>query len=450
MKHQVKRHESADTELQSQRARRHQSTVARFVRLGYVGLGLFCGTIGVWSATASMSGAVVAPGMFVVESNLKRVQHPQGGVAAEVLVREGQSVREGDLLVRLDDTIARTTLQIHTKQIDELLARVARLEAERDGEARLTFHPSLTARMADPELRVAVAGEARLFEARANARKGQRAQLESRIAQLSHEIDGLTQQLDARRREREMIQRELEGVRSLFKRNLVQINRLSMLEREASTIEGHVGQNTAQIALAHGKIAETRLQLVQIAEDLRVEVMRELREGQSRLAELQERRVAAEDLFNRIEVRAPATGRVHQLSVHGRGAVVSAAEPLMQIVPSDDELTLEARVSPSDYDQLHLGQDAVVRLHAFNQRTTPELFGTVSRLAADLTRDPVTGERHYLVRISIAAGERQRLAPLQFTPGMHADTFIKTGERSPLSFLLKPVSDQFARALRER
>jgi HlyD family secretion protein len=434
----------------SARAQRHHAMVQRLARLGYLGLAAFCGTIGLWSATASMSGAVVAPGLFVVESNLKRVQHPQGGVAAEVLVREGQSVREGELLVRLDDTIARTSLQILSRQIDEVMARNARLEAERDGRPALSFHASLLARPEDAELRAILSGELRLFDARANARNGQRAQLDSRIAQLAHEIDGLNQQLTARGREREMILRELEGVRSLFRRNLVQINRLSQLEREASAIDGNIGQTTAQIALANGRIAEMRLQLLQIAEDLRVEVVRDLREGQSRLAELQERKVAAEDLFNRIEIRAPAAGRVHQLSVHGRGAVISPAEALMQIVPSEDDLTLEARVAPNDYDQLHLGQQVVVRLHAFNQRTTPELFGAISRLAADITRDQTTGERHYVVRVAIPASERQRLAPLQFSPGMAADTFIKTGERSPISFLLKPVTDQFARALRER
>jgi HlyD family secretion protein len=415
----------------------HAAALRNARRFGYAALVLIGGSMGWWSATASISGAVIAPAQFVAENNVKKVQHQQGGIVGELRVREGDRVKEGDLLIRLDDTMARANLQVITRSLDEFAARVARLEAERG-------------RMGEPEVADLIQNESRLFDARATARAGIKAQLGKRIEQLRAEIAGLQDQRKARLRQAEMIQRELVGVQELFRQNLVQITRLSQLEREAAALDGANGQLTAQIAQSEGRIAETELQIIQQTEDLRAEAMKELREIQGRVIELSERRIAAEDLLRRTDIRAPASGYVHQLAVHTVGGVISPAEPTMLIVPSGETLHLEARVAPTDYDQVRVGQSAVIRIHAFNQRTTPEINGSVTRLAADVTREAQTGLTYYTVRISIPKAEVERLGDQQIVAGMVADAFLQTGDRTPLAFLVKPIQDQFSKAFRER
>lgn len=420
-------------------------------RAGYLALGAFIGTLGVWGAGAPISGAVVAPGHFVVESNAKKVQHSQGGIVGELRVREGQAVREGDLLIRLDDTLARANLQIITRQIDEFLARSARLEAERDQAGDIDVPESLVARAAtDPVVASLLAAEQRLFAIRRAALDGQKAQLAERIGQMRSEIEGLTRQRAAKAHEARLIQRELTGVRDLFSRNLVQLNRLSQLEREAASLEGLQGQLSAQIAQVQGRIAETGLQIIQLTEERRSEAMKELRDIQGRTGELQERRIAAEDQLKRVDIRAPASGIVHQMQTHTVGGVISPAEPAMLIVPSGELLHLDAQVAPTDFDLVTLGQTAQIRLRAFNQRTTPELVGTVSRVAPDVTRESQTGLTYYVVRITVPPAELSRIAPLRISAGMQAEVYLTTGDRTPVSYLVRPVLDQFARAFRER
>jgi HlyD family secretion protein len=431
-------------------AAKHAGALRGARLMGYTGLAIFMGTLGVWSATANISGAVIGMGQFVAEGNLRKVQHQTGGVVAQLLVREGSRVAEGELVIRLDETLPRANLLVITRQIDELTARGARLEAERDGASSVSV-PSLFQRRSDEqELKDLITSEIRLFQARAAARDGIRSQLTKRIGQLNAEIDGLKQQRHAKQREAQMIQRELIGVRDLFRQNLVQITRLSQLEREAASLEGQQGQLTASIAQSEGRIAEIELQIIQLTEDLRAEAMRDLRDIQGRLAELNERRIAAEDQLRRIDIRAPAAGVVHQLAVHTVGGVITPAEPAMLIVPGNDKVTLEARVAPQDIDQLQVGQPASVRLHAFNQRTTPELIGTVAQIGADAVRDQQTGMSFFVIRLNLPETQLERIAPLKIVNGMQADVFIQTVDRTPLSYFLRPVKDQFAKAFRER
>jgi HlyD family secretion protein len=417
---------------------------------GYLALAAFAGAFALWSVLLPIRGAVIAPGQFVAETNVKKVQHLQGGIVAELLVREGQPVAEGDLLIRLDATQARAMLGIFSRQIDEFTVRAARLEAEREERAVMSPPAALAARADDADFRRMYAEEVRLFEARASARANTRALLASRVDQLRSEIEGLTLQREAKEREAAIIRHELAGVQSLFDKNLVQLTRLSQLQREEASLSGQRGLLTAQIAQAEGKIAEVRQQTIQIGEDLRSEALRELREVQARLGELQERRVAAEDQLKRIDIRAPARGIVHQLAVHTVGGVAAPGEALMLIVPSEELLHLEARVAPADYDQLHTGQEARVRLHAFNQRLTPELAGTVTRMSADITREAQTGQMYYTVRVTVPASELERIAPLRLMAGMQADVHVSTTERTVMSFLVRPLLDQFARTFRER
>lgn len=419
-------------------------------RRGLALIGAFVGTLLLWSILAPMSSAVIAQGQFVVDNNVKKIQHPTGGVVGEILVHEGDRVGEGDLLIRLDETVTRANLQIIVRQLDELAGRKARLEAERDGRDTPEPPPELLSRRDDPDVARIIAAEQKLFQARRATRESQRAQLGRRIAQLRSEIAGLQAQQDANSRETKIIAEELTGVRDLFKKQLTPIMRLNGLERQAVNLDGQKGQLAASIAQSEGKIAEIELQVMQIDEDLRAETQRELREIQGKLAELSERRVAADDQLKRVELRAPSAGFVHQLAAHTVGGVITPAEPVMLIVPTRDELVLEARVAPHDRDQLGLGQSAIVRVTTSGQRSTPQLNGTLTRISADVSKDGSAGQSFYSVRVTVPASELAQLRTGGISAGMQADVFIEAGSRSLLQYLLRPLMDQTVRAFRER
>ncbi|WP_441525606.1 HlyD family type I secretion periplasmic adaptor subunit, partial [Bosea sp. TAB14] len=420
----------------------------RLAIVGGAGVALFAGTVGVWAVATTLSGAVVATGQFVVDGNVKKVQHQTGGIVGELRVHDGDRVEQDQILIRLDDTLTRSNLQIVTKQLDEFAARRARLQAERDRKTAIAIAPELRARQGEAEVAELIAAEQSLFDARRSARDGQKAQLFKRVGQLRDEILGLKAQQVARDRQAALIEEELTGVRGLYEKSLVAISRKTALEREAANLDGQKGQLIASVAQSEGRIAETELQIIQIDEVLREEVMKELREIQGKTAELTERRVAAEDQLKRIDIKAPSAGFVHQLAVHTVGGVISPAEPAMLIVPAEDSLQLEVRINPPDIDQIALGRPAQVKLHAFNQRTTPELKGTVSRISADTTRDQQTGATFYTIRISVPAEEYARLAPQRVTAGMQADVFVQTEDRTPFEYIIKPLRDQIAKAFR--
>ena len=404
---------------------------------------------GGWAVVTELSGAVVAPGTVVVDSHVKKVQHPTGGVVGEILARDGDQVRVGDVVIRLDETVAKANLAMVVKSLDELAARQARLEAERDGLPEIVFPSAITSRRAEPDLASLLSGEKRLFETRREARAGQKSQLKERVAQLQEQIDGTNLQAAAKADEIKLIQDELTGVQELWRKNLVPITRLTALKREETRLRGERGQLISTVAQAKGRISETALQILQIDQDLRSEVSKELREVQAKVAELVERKVAAEDQLKRIDIRAPQDGVVHQSIVHTVGGVINAGEALMLVMPVADDLSIEVKVSPQDIDQLQPGQDTMLRLAAFNQRTTPELKGRVSLIAADLVTDQRTGVQHYPVRIAFAEGERERLGAAKLLPGMPVESFIQTGYRTVFSYLPKPLSDHLAKAFRE-
>jgi HlyD family secretion protein len=431
-----------------------QSPAQRSIRSHLLGglavVALLAGGVGGLAATTELSGAVIAPGSLVVDSNVKKVQHPTGGVVGELRARDGDKVKAGDIVVRLDETITQANLAIVVKSLNELQSRLARLEAERDNVDTIVFPAELLARAGDPELARSMTGERNLFEFRKSARAGQKAQLRERIAQLKEEIQGLTGQVAAKKRETELIGQELEGVRDLWRKNLVQIQRVTALERDAARLEGERGQLIASTAQAKGKISEIELQILQIDQDLRSEVAKDLREVQGKIAELVERKVAAEDQLKRIDIRAPQNGMVHQSTVHTVGGVITPGEAIMLIVPEADALTVEAKLAPQDIDQVRAGQTAALRFSAFSQRTTPELDGVVSRVSADLTTDQRTGAAYYVVRITLSDREIARLEGLRLVPGMPVEAFIRTGERTVLSYVMKPFTDQITRSFRSR
>ncbi|TXM87298.1 HlyD family type I secretion periplasmic adaptor subunit, partial [Methylobacterium sp. WL116] len=281
-------------------------------------------------------------------------------------------------------------------------------------------------------------------------RAGQKAQLSERIEQLRQEIGGLTQQANAKEREIALILTELTGVRELYAKNLVPLSRVTALERETARLQGERGQLVAQTASAKGKITETELQILQVDGDMRTEVGKDLAEIRGKRSELREKRVAAEDQLKRIDLRSPQDGTVHQMTVHTVGGLVTPSEPAMLIVPTADQLAVEVKIPPQDIDSVRREQRAVLRFSAFNSRTTPEIDGTVSRVSADVSTDPKTGQSYYTARIRVPETQRERLGEVQLVPGMPVEAFLQIGERSVMSYLMKPLADQVAKAWREK
>jgi len=432
------------------RADNVQAAIRWHILAGVVVVVLLAGGLGGWASTAQISGALIAQGSIVVDSNVKKVQHPTGGVVGEVRVHDGDRVKAGDVLVRLDETVTRANLAIVTKNLVELYARKARLAAERDGADTVAVPKEFVGRLKDADVADALASERKLFELRRTARLGQKDQLRQRISQLQEEIRGLAAQQDAKTKETGLIEKELNGVRELYKKNLIPLDKLTALEREEARLEGERGQLVAAAAQAKGKIAETELQVLQVDQDLASDVAKELREIDSKIGELVERKVTAEDQLKRTDIRAPQDGVVFQSTANTVGGVVTAGDTIMLIVPETDTLMVEVKVDPKDIDHVKLGQPVVLRFSAFNTRTTPELNGRVTRIAADTTNDQRTGQSYYLVRIGMSSAEIGRLGSVKLTPGMPVEAFIQTGERTLMSYLIKPLHDQLMRSFREK
>jgi HlyD family secretion protein len=407
-------------------------------------------SVGLISAATELSGAIVARGVVAVESNVKKVQHPNGGIVGELLVSEGATVEPGELLIRLDDTIVKANVAAITKTLWELTARRSRLEAERDNAEALEFPKDLLDAAQDAEINRIVVGERRLLELRRTALQGHKDQLKERIGQLREEITGLTEQSAAKKDEIGLIEQELVGLRELRQRDLVPSSRVMALERDATRLKGERGQLIATLAQTKGKISETELQIIQLDQNLRSEVAKELGDIRAKVSEMVEKKVAAIDQLQRIDIRAPTRGLVHQLSVHTRGGVVASGEQIMLIVPDKESLVIEAQIAAHDIDRLHLGQTATIRFTSLDQRTTPEIEGNVTRIAADVVQDPKSAVSFYPIRISMGQDATTRLQGTRLVPGMPADIFIRTSERTILTYILKPILDQSRHAFRER
>ncbi len=427
----------------SDRWRELEPALQRRLILAFGLIALLVLSCGVWATTTPISGAVIASGIVVVDSNIKKVQHPSGGIVALIPVQNGDRVHEGDTVLKLDDTQARANLGIVASQLIQLTGRKARLEAERDLADSIHFPPDF---LVGDEARAIAEGETRLFNHRRAFKKGQVAQLTERIGQIKEEIKGITAQRDAKRIESELMVEELERLESLRKKELMTVNRILSAQRDLTKLKGEWGALVAQVARAQGQISELELQIMALDQNMQTEATKELREIEARIAELAERKVAAEDQLKRVVLCAPQDGIVHDLAVHTVGGVIGAGETVMTIVPSRDELSVEVRIATSDIDQVHPDQTAKLRFPAFNQRTTPEIAGRVRRIGADLTRDTQTNSVFYVVRIHPEGVTKG----IKLVPGMPVEAFIATGERTALSYLVKPITDQFARAFRER
>jgi HlyD family secretion protein len=427
-----------------------QASIRLHLIVGLTVVVLLAGGLGGWASTAEISGALIAPGSIVVESSVKKVQHPTGGVVGEVRAHDGDLVKAGDVVVRLDDTVTKANLAIVTKNLNGTLARAARLQAEQQGLDKIVFPAALLDRADDPDVKDVMASEAKLFEVRTTGRVGQKQQLRERITQLKEEIAGLEAQAKAKDQEIALVDKELVGVRTLYDQHLVQLTRLTTLERDSARLVGERAQYVASMAQAKGTITETELQIIQVDKDMVSDVSKDLREANDKIGEYVERKVTAEDQLRRVDIRAPQDGMVEQSTVHTVGGVITAGDAIMMIVPQADDLEVEAKVNPQDIDKLQIGEKTLLRLSAFNQRTTPELNGVVIRVSPDVTTDQRTGQSYYTIRVSMPPEEVARLGEVKLIPGMPVEAFVQTGDRTMLAYLIKPLHDQLMRAFRER
>lgn len=400
-----------------------------------------------WAAKAKLTGAIVASGTFVVEKNVKKVQHSFGGIVSEIKVRNGDRVEGGQVLMRLDSTQIRAELGIIDSQITELTARTVRLAAERENQTQIKMPESLIDRGGDSK--TAAEGEVRLFEENLRTRQSQKEQLSIRIEQLREEINGLSAQRDAKRDELSIIALELDQASQLHKKSLAPISRVYAMQREMKRLSGEHGGLVAQIARALGQISEIKVQLLSVDENARAQAQREHRSMEAKLAELTERSIATMDKLNRLEIRAPQSGSVHELTAHTVGGIITAAEQIMLVVPDEDTLVVQARIAPNDVDQAVVAREARLRLTAFSQQETPELKGRLVSVSADVTLDPKNGLSYYMARLEMEDKAKRSIGNLPLLPGMPVEVYISTGERTALSYLLKPFVDQMGRAFRE-
>ncbi|MCB1549409.1 MAG: HlyD family type I secretion periplasmic adaptor subunit [Hyphomicrobiaceae bacterium] len=428
-----------------------RSPTDRWIRTGMVMVTLLFGALAASTLLVSLSGGVVAGGSVAVEHNLRILAHQDGGTVAAVLVRNGDHVAKGDVLVRLDPTAARANLAATMARLIDAQIQIARLEAERDNAPDLGMPAEVAgpARTQTATVRL-FAVQRHLFIARRTARLGEELMLKERAGQLEEEIRGLEAQLRSKERERALNLRELESVKGLFEKGLAHQQRFLGLEREQARLIGDVGKLTSDVSRIKGQLSEVTLKIAQTRKEFTQAVLDELRKARALAAELEEMRAALEDKLRRIEIRAPQAGRVHNMTVNGEGAVIPPAGTVLQIVPDGDRLVVEARLAPGDIDKVRAGQRTVVRFSQLDARWTPRLEGTVLKVSPAQLAD-ANGKPYFSAQVAISQRELTRLGKgYALLPGMPADVLITTGERSILSYLVKPLADQMARAMREK
>jgi len=417
--------------------------------IGFGALVVLVGVLGVWSVTARIAGAVIASGMIQVESNRQVVQHPQGGVVGEILAKDGDTIMAGDVVMRLDDSLLQSELAIVQGQLFEIKARQARLVAERDGLDKIELPEDLVEAQADsPEIAKMIKGQRSLFFARAETLTREADQISEQIAQANNQIEGTEAQLAAFQTQQELILSELEDAQSLLEKGLAQASRVSSLQREQARLLGEIGSLKATLAQVRGQIAALEIQILKLTTTRREEANTTLSDLQYREIELAERRLSLRETLSRMEIRSPVSGVVYDSQIFALQAVLSPAAPIMYVIPQDQPLVVAARIESINIDQVHVGQEASLRFVAFEQRTTPEIFGQVSRISADVFKDEVTGQSFYRAELLPNEEELDKLGGQKLLPGMPVEAFIRTAERSPLSYLAKPLTDYFNKAFR--
>lgn len=427
-------------------------SMRRYVITGFLTVFILVFGFGAWSVFTRMAGAVVGVGVVEVETKRQVVQHAVGGVVGKILAKEGQQVKAGDTLIVFDDTFDRAELKVIESQLFPMLGSRARLLAEQDESPEPKFEPELLERAKTSPVEAAIIRtQTELLKARRLTRDQQIDQLKERQTQVNKQIEGLNSRIEGLRQQVKLIEGDLEGQRELLKKGLTQRARVTALERDLTEAKGNIEEANASIAESKAKIAEIQLALINVSSQMREEAIKELNETEARVAELRERRNTILETLSRIEVKAPMSGKVFNSMVHAVRQVIRAAEPIMEIVPVDVKLVISVQVPPSQIDQVHVGQEAVLRFETFDRRHTPDLQGTVKRVSADIITNERTGESHYTVQITINPGEEKFLGPqAEIIPGMPVQAFIQTTERTPFDYLVRPLTTYFGKSMLER
>jgi HlyD family type I secretion membrane fusion protein len=403
---------------------------------------------GGWAALAKLEGAVVTSGIVKVDQNLKEVQHRDGGIVKTLAVRHGDFVRQGQILATLDDVQIKAELLIVRSQLGEALGRQARLIAERDNLPSIDFPAELPA--ISTSVDTVIQGERRLFAGNKLGRDSQKEQLELSIGQTGEEIKGMEARLAAKEEEIQLVGAERDKLNDLFAKKIVEYTRVYSVHRDWARIHGERGEIVSSIARAKVRTSEIRVQVIAVDQNASTEAQRDLRLVDAKISELNERKLAIEDRLSRTEIRSPITGYVNELFAFTIGGVITPAARIATIVPDGAELRFEAKISPTDIDQVREGQGARVRLTAFNRTTTPELAARVTMVSPASAKDPSTGQDYYVAYIQLTEDALSKIKDMRLVPGMPAEVFISTQERTAASYLVKPFTDQMNRAFRER
>lgn len=422
-------------------------------RWNLIGLAIIAGTIGVsvvWSTLAPLSSAVVAQGSVKVDTSRKKIQHAEGGVVKKILVQDGSTVKAGDVLVQLDETRAGAAHGVVVGGRDVALATEARLKAERDEKPTIEFPPELTQRADNEQVVQILRAQQAMFAARRSSRAGELGILDEQVAALRNEITGFQSQQRSKNEQIESLENDLKGLIDLDKQGMVEKTRLRAVDRDIARLKGERDELVSKVASGRTAISERELKKFQVRRAFQEEVANELKKVQSENYELIERASATKRTLELTELRAPVSGTITELKIHTAGGVIGPGEVVMELVPSDDRLVLEARVLPADIDRVMVGQQAGLKLHAFNPRTTPELNGSVTYVSADAVLDPRTELSYFTVKLDVPKSELERLGEQKVQPGMQADIFIRTGERTFFGYLLQPLMDSFRKAWLER
>lgn len=418
---------------------------------GFLALLLLVGGFGGWAVFANISGAIIASGQVEVDQNRQVVQHPDGGVVLEIDVNEGDMVTAGDLLVRLDPTLLKSQLAIVESQLFELVARRARLEAERDGSDVVKFDDELvTLGETRAEVLDMINGQMRLFVARNESQDKEIEQLQKRRAQIETQVDGIKAQMASMEKRISLVSKELKNQQSLLERGLVQAARVLSLESQEAELEGSMGQLVASGAQAQERITENEIEILKLGTQRREEAITTLRDLQYRELELAEQRRSLQGQLNRLDIRAPVSGIVYSKRVFTPNSVIKPADPVLYLIPQDRPLIIAARIPPIHVDQVFVGQEVIVKFSAFDSRDTPDLFGKVIQISADSFTDENSGQSFYRAEIQLPEAEIEKLPEgLALLPGMPVESFIRTRDRTPLAYLVKPLANYFDRAFRE-
>ena len=429
----------------------YRFSVQRHLTIGIIALLVLVGGFGGWAALSQISGAIVASGQIEVDQNRQVVQHPDGGVIAELLIEEGDVVIIGQPLLRLDPTLELSELSIIEDQLYELFARRGRLEAERDGTQDISFEPELIdAAQRDASIKELLEVQIRLFDARSASIANQVEQLSKRKAQIRNQIEGLRAQQEAINTQLNLLRRELSDQQQLLEKGLAQATRVLALERTEAQLKGQAGDLAARKAEYEGRITEIDIEINALGTTRREEAISRLRDQRYRALELEERARALKEKLARMEIKAPVSGIVYGMTVFTPRSVLRAADPVLYIIPQDRPLIIADRVEPINIDEIFVGQEVILRFSALDQRTTPELNGKVVQISADAFQDQTTQMSYYRAEIILSEGEQSKIPEgIALVPSMPVEAFVKTNDQTPIAYLIKPLSDYFVKAMRE-